>query len=126
MIKTITTLVVVIQNAILLEGVVLLVEEQQGFLLLGSATTLEGGVALCLAKHPNCVLLDLDMPSDSSLLAVKTILGADPDAQIIGLVNYELDVCVSRALALGVCAVVGKDQISQALLDTILRRSGPK
>ena len=126
MITAITTLVVIVRNPILLEGILLLIKADPRLLLLASATTAEDGLALFSDKQPDCVLLDLDMPSASSLFAAETMLKADCTTKIIGLATYELDVCVSRALQLGVCAVIGKDQISQALTDTILRTSGSK
>ncbi len=126
MLTAITTLVVIVQNAILLEGIVSLIEADPGLVLLASATTLANGLALFSEKQPNCVLLDLDMPLASALLAAKTMLAANPDARIIGLTTYELDVCVSRALEMGVHAVIGKVQIAQALTDTIRRTSGSK
>ncbi len=126
MLITITTLVVVVHNAILLEGIISLIEADAGLLLLASATTVETGLTLFSENQPNCVVLDLDMPSASSLPAAETMLAAHPHAKIIGLATYELDGCVSRAIEMGVRAVIGKDQISQSLTDTIRRTSGAK
>jgi DNA-binding NarL/FixJ family response regulator len=50
---------------------------------------------------------------------------SNPGTRIIGLVTYELDDRVRDALALGAAAVLGKDQLSQSLVNLIRKVSRP-
>lgn len=118
--QAITTSVLVIDhNPILLEGITFLISTEPDLTLAGAENNLQDGLALALKKRADCVIIDLDLHPAAGYEVLNSIRKADPTAGIIGLITYELDDRVSEALAAGASAVLGKDQISQALVELI-------
>lgn len=118
--ETITRSVLVIDhNHILLDGISSLIRTEPDLVLAGAASSLQEGLALLAGAHIDCVLIDLDMPSVSGHDDIRSLSERDPALTIIGLITYELDDRASEALARGASAVLGKDQISQSLIELI-------
>jgi DNA-binding NarL/FixJ family response regulator len=106
-------------NAILLEGIALLVRAEPDMELAGTTVSAETGVALYLKTRPDCTLIDLDLPTSAGLETVRRIRTINPNARMIGLATYELDTAGRDALAAGATAVLAKDQIGKTLLTLI-------
>ena len=73
------------------EGLALLVRLQPDMQLVGTAATAEQAVQMYLEQRPDMTLMDLDLPSESAIGAIRKICARDPGARIIGLTTYEPD-----------------------------------
>ncbi len=113
----VTSVLAIIQNPILLEGIISLIEPEPDIFLASTTTHLDEGLALAPQAHVACVLIDLDF--NTGFEAILRIRASLPTAVIIGLITYELDDRVPEALASGASAVLGKDQISQTLIEML-------
>ena len=72
--------------------------------------------ALYAAHKPDVVLMDLRMPRQDGIAAIRAILGADPHARVIALTSYEGDADIYRALDAGACGYLIKDMIGSEIV----------
>lgn len=87
--------------------------------LAGAASDLQTGLILVAGASLDCVLIDLDVPSAAGPDGIRNLRKGDVSLAIIGLITYELDDRVSEALNSGASTILGKDQISQSLIELI-------
>jgi DNA-binding NarL/FixJ family response regulator len=106
-------------NSILREGISVLIETHEGLHLVGSVAAPEAAIVLFEKERPDLTLIDLDLPSDGGLVAIHRIKVIDPEAAIIGLVTYDWDPSVTRAMELGAASVLAKDLIGDLLVPLI-------
>jgi two-component system, NarL family, response regulator len=102
-------------NALMREGLALLVRLQPDMQLVGVAATAEEAVQLYLEQRPDVTLMDLDLPSVASFGAIREIRARDAGARIIGLTTYERDATWAWALAAGASECIAKDRVSDSL-----------
>ena len=106
-------------NALLREGISLLVGLHADMELVCLATSAAEAVR-CFAEHRlDVVLMDLDLPSGSGISAIQEILGLDTSASIIGLLTYEWDAAGPRARRAGARAYLTKDRLNDDLISLI-------
>ena len=113
---------VVDHNPLLREGLALLVRLQPDMRVVGIAATAEETVRIYMEHHPDVTLMDLDLPSQAALGAVRKICAQDPGACVIGLTTYEEDAACAAALDAGAFQCVAKDSLSDRL-PTLIRAS---
>jgi DNA-binding NarL/FixJ family response regulator len=97
------------------EGLALLVRLQPDMQLVGAAATAEETIQMYLAQRPDVTVMDLDLPSEAALGAIRKIRAQDAGARIIGSTTYERDARWAGALAAGVCQCIAKDRLSDSL-----------
>lgn len=76
-------------------------------------------VALHAAHRPDVTLMDLRMPKADGIAAIRAILAARPDAQVIAVTTYDGDADIYRALKAGACGYLIKDALGRDLIDAI-------
>ncbi len=114
-----TSVLVIDHNPILLEGISSLIRTEPDMVLAGAASDLQTGLILVAGASLDCVLIDLDVPSAAGPDGIRNLRKGDVSLAIIGLITYELDDRVSEALNSGASTILGKDQISQSLIELI-------
>jgi DNA-binding NarL/FixJ family response regulator len=97
-----------------------LVDLVRGWRVLGEAASGEDGVALALARHPDVVLMDINLPGMSGIEATRHIVAADPDVEVVLLSTYAADDLPEGALQCGATAYVRKEDLSPRLLRGLL------
>jgi len=97
------------------EGLALLVRLQPDMQLVGAVATAEEAVHMYIEQRPDVTLMDLELPAESALGAIRKIRARDAGARIIGLTTYEPDAAWARALAAGAWHCVAKDGLSDSL-----------
>jgi len=112
-------------NPLMREGLALLVRMQPDMQLVGAAATAEEAVQMYFEQRPDVTLMDLDLPSEAALGAIRKIRARDAAAHIIGLTTYEPDAAWTRALAAGAQQCVSKDRLSDSL-PRLIRTERPK
>jgi DNA-binding NarL/FixJ family response regulator len=83
--------------------------------LVGAVATAEEAVHMYIEQRPDVTLMDLELPSEAAIGAIRKIRARDADARIIGLTTYEPDAAWARALSAGACYCVAKDRLSDSL-----------
>jgi CheY-like chemotaxis protein len=106
-------------NALLREGISLLIGLQADMelvCLVGSAAE----AVKCFAEHrPDVILMDLDLPSGAGISAIQKILRLSPAVSIIGLLTYEWDAAGPSAQRAGARAWLTKDRLNDDLISLI-------
>ena len=102
-------------NPLMREGLAFLVRLQPDMQLVGTAATAEQAVQMYLERKPDVTLMDLDLPSEGAIGAIRTIRARDPGAYVIGLTTYEPDAAWAKALVAGACQCVAKDGLGDSL-----------
>ena len=75
--------------------------------------------ALYETEKPDVVLMDLRMPKQDGIAAIRKILGGHPEARIIALTSYEGDADIYRALDAGACGYLIKDMLGTQVVNAV-------
>jgi DNA-binding NarL/FixJ family response regulator len=87
--------------------------------LTGLAATASEGIALYRSHRPDVALMDLRLPDMSGIDALTVIRGEVPDARVIVMTTYEVDVEIRRALAAGACGYLLKTAPQTKVIEAI-------
>ncbi|MFB4277849.1 response regulator [Nonomuraea sp. MTCD27] len=104
-----TRVVVVDDQAVVREGLVLLLGLLPGIEVVGSAGDGEAALRLVGAERPDVVLMDLRMPRMDGVEATGRIRTAYPETQVVVLTTYSDDDSVFAALRAGARGFLTKD-----------------
>jgi DNA-binding NarL/FixJ family response regulator len=112
-------LLAVDHNALLREGISLLVGLHADMEIVCSVSSAEEAVRCFTEYRPDVILMDLDLPGGAGISAIQEILGLDSSAYIIGLLTYEWDTAGPRALRAGARACLTKDRLNDDLISLL-------
>ncbi|MFI7613982.1 response regulator [Nonomuraea terrae] len=104
-----TRVVVVDDQAVVREGLVLLLGLLPGIEVVGSAGDGEAALRLVEEERPDVVLMDLRMPRMDGVEATGRIRAAYPETQVVVLTTYSDDDSVFAALRAGARGFLTKD-----------------
>jgi DNA-binding NarL/FixJ family response regulator len=113
------SVLIVEHNALLRDGLSLLIQGQPDLELAGTTGSCVEAVELFIQHRPDVTLLDLDLPDSAGITTLRRILKKDPATCVLGLVTYEEDVARERALRAGARSCITKDRLNQDLLALI-------
>jgi len=106
-------------NSLLLEGLVSMIEELDGFTVVGTAPNGDGALELIKNLRPDVALIDIGMP-DKDGLEVTQILHRDvPDVKVIILGLVDLTEEIMACIAAGAIGYVLKESSFDHLIETI-------
>ena len=112
-------IVIVDDNQHTYDGLVFAFNAYEGFELIGHAANGTEAILLCVAAHPDVILMDLLMPGLDGITATRIIHKQHPEIQIIGLTNStEPKVCRDLVEA-GATTCLFKDTSMEKLIETI-------
>ena len=84
-------ILVVDDHPVVREGLVASLEDDPEFQVLGTAGSAEEALPLVSARHPDVILLDLELPGAGGLSAIPTLTAAHPESRILILTAYDTD-----------------------------------
>lgn len=90
--------------------------------VVGEADSGEEGVAQVAAMRPDVVLMDINLPGINGIEATRRILAHDPDVSVVLLSTYAADDLPDDARSCGATGYVRKDDLTPALLRSLLER----
>jgi DNA-binding NarL/FixJ family response regulator len=104
----VTTLLIVDDHPLVRQGMRAVIEAQSGLEVTGEAEDGGEAVRLCVARPPDVVLMDLQMPTMHGIEATRQVRAACPDTAVLVLTMYDDDAMVFEAVAAGACGYLLK------------------
>jgi DNA-binding NarL/FixJ family response regulator len=120
--------VVVDDHPVVRDGVASQLESFPDMVVVGDAATGSAAVALCAARRPDVVLLDLRLPDGPAEVVVPRILAVAPAARVVLFTAFPGHGAVGPTLAAGACGLLVKDVSGPALglaLREVVRTGSP-
>ena len=110
---------IVDDHEIVREGLQILIGEESGIEVVGTAK--DGGEALALIKKqkPDVVLMDIAMPGMDGIEATKKVLNALPSTRVLILTSYSDDMRLRDAIQAGATGYLLKDVLKADLFNAI-------
>ncbi|MBI5811451.1 MAG: response regulator transcription factor [Meiothermus silvanus] len=100
-------------------GLVGLLSTQEGFQVVGEASSGLEAVQMADALRPNVVLMDLRMPGMDGTAATRAIRSRFPEVQVLVLTTYDTDTEIVRAIEAGAIGYLLKDVPREELYKAI-------
>ncbi|MBL1076454.1 response regulator transcription factor [Nocardia sp. 2] len=116
---SVVRIVVADDQRLVREGLVVLLDAQPGFEVVGQATDGLEAVTAVEQLHPDIVLMDVRMPGVDGLEATRRIAATGSNARIIMLTTFDLDEYVYTALRLGASGFLLKDASAHLLAEAV-------
>jgi NarL family two-component system response regulator YdfI len=102
------------------EGLRLILETAEDFLLVGEAADGAECLRLVTSLNPDVVLMDLQMPGMDGITAIGHLSREHPDVAIVILTTFNEDELMLQGLRAGARGYLLKDTDRQTLLNTII------
>lgn len=106
-------------QAVVRDGVVLLLGSAQDIEVVGQAGDGHEAVRLAAGTRPDVALVDLRMPGLDGVQVTAELLAADPGARVLILTTYADDDAVIPALRAGAAGYLTKDATGEAVLAAV-------
>jgi two-component system, NarL family, response regulator NreC len=113
------TVVLADDHVIVRDGIRMVLESEPGIQVVAEAGTAEDAVRYVLGHKPSILVLDLNMPGESSLEAIPRILESSPGTKVIVLTMQSEPAFVRSALQAGASGYVVKHAAAKELVDAI-------
>ncbi len=94
---------------LLRKGFRMVLEEEEGIVVVGEASDGVAALDLVGRLHPDVVVMDVRMPGMDGIEATKAIVAAEPRSRILILTTFDLDEYAFSALRLGASGFLLKD-----------------
>jgi DNA-binding NarL/FixJ family response regulator len=113
------SVVLVDDQPLIRKGFRMVLEEEEGIVVVGEAA--DGAAALHLVGrcHPDVVVMDVRMPGMDGIEATRAIIAAEPHSRILILTTFDLDEYAFGALRLGASGFILKDVLPAELVRAI-------
>jgi two-component system response regulator NreC len=108
-------------HAVVRAGLRMLLEAEEGITVVAEAGDIPTVMRKLNGHHPRILILDLQMPGESSLQAIPLIREASPETRIVVLTMQTDPVFAREALGAGALAYVLKEAADTELVDAVRR-----
>jgi NarL family two-component system response regulator LiaR len=115
---------VVDDHEVFSDAVAMLLARQPDVELIGSARDVDEAIRLVDVypdDRPDVVLMDLDLPGGSGILATRRIRELSPQSKVVVLTALQDPEVIADALAAGACGYVPKTRAVEELMDVVRR-----
>ncbi|WP_392340365.1 response regulator [Moritella marina] len=106
-------------HALLRKGISLLLQEENGILVVGEASNGEEALAQVQALKPDIVVMDISMPKLNGIEATKQIVATSPESKVIALSIHSSKHCVEGMLDAGAAGYLLKESLPEELIQAI-------
>jgi len=113
-------LAVIDDHALFRRGLVSLLSEMEDFVVCGEASNGKESITLVESKHPDIVLMDVNMPIMDGIQALEAIRDIRKDQKVIMLTISQSDEDLVRAIAAGANGYLLKNAEPEHLRNTII------
>lgn len=118
-VRGVLRIVIADDHAIVRRGLRQLLDGEDGFEVVAEAVDVESARRYVRGHHPDVLVLDLNMPGESSLEAIPTLRAEFPQTQIVVLTMQNEPAYARRALSAGVLGYVLKEAADMELVEAI-------
>lgn len=112
---------IVDDHALVRDGIRGLLERRPGISVVAESATGEEAYTHYFEQDPDVVLMDVAMPGEGGLSALRRIIRRDPEACIVMLTMYDDEVLAVKAIEAGARGFMSKGMGSPALYDAVSR-----
>lgn len=112
-------LLIVDDQPLIRRGLAMMLAMEPGIEIVGQAADGLEAIEQALATHPDVVVMDLQMPRASGVVATREITAKLPATQVVVLTTYDHDDLVFEAICAGAQAYLLKNAPEEEVLDTI-------
>jgi two-component system response regulator NreC len=112
-------IVIADDHAIVRRGLRQLLDDEDGFEVVAEADDVESARRYLRGHHPHVLVLDLNMPGESSIEAIPTLRSEFPATQIVVLTMQNEPAYARSALSAGVLGYVLKESADAELVEAI-------
>lgn len=112
-------LLIVDDQPLIRRGLAMMLEAEEGIEIVGQAADGIEAIELALAISPDVVVMDLQMPRASGVVATREITAQRPATRVVVLTTYDHDDLVFEAIRAGAQAYLLKDASEAEVLDTV-------
>lgn len=113
------TIVLADDHQVVRAGLRLLLEAEEGFRVIAEAGDVASTERRVTAYHPRVLILDLNMPGESSLPAIPRLRASAPDTQIVVLTMQNEPAFAREALRAGAIGYVLKEAADDELVQAV-------
>jgi DNA-binding NarL/FixJ family response regulator len=111
--------VVLIDDDVMMRQMLRLILTSDHYQVVGEASNGDDGVTVCEKLKPDLVLLDINMPKMSGLLALEFILQQNPGTKVLMVSVESKKEMVAEAIQRGACGFVVKPLNPASVLDRV-------
>jgi DNA-binding NarL/FixJ family response regulator len=90
------------------------------FKVIGSCSNSEEAVKMSEEKHPNVVLMDINMVPFSGIEATRQIREVSPESRVIGVTMHSQPAYAKKMMQFGACGYVTKNSSREEMVTAIL------
>lgn len=112
-------LLIVDDQPIIRRGLSMMLAEEPGIEIVGQAADGLEAIELALSTRPDVVVMDLQMPRASGVVATREITVRLPSTRVLVLSTYDDDDLVFEAIKAGAQAYLLKDACEREVLETV-------
>jgi DNA-binding NarL/FixJ family response regulator len=113
-------------HEVFLQGLVLLLGQDDRLEIVGTATNGADAVQLATTLHPDVVLLDVVMPGMDGFAAAEELRAREPDAAVVLVSGLDEEAASARATSVGAAAFVTKGEAVDRLPDILVAVAGAR
>jgi DNA-binding NarL/FixJ family response regulator len=112
-------LLIVDDQPLIRRGLAMMLATEPGIDIVGQAADGVEAIEMALATSPDVVVMDLQMPRASGVVATREITAQRPATRVVVLTTYDQDDLVFEAIRAGAKAYLLKDASEAEVLDTV-------
>jgi DNA-binding NarL/FixJ family response regulator len=112
-------IVVVDDHNIMRDGLRMILEKEDGFVVVGEAEDARTAVECTLREQPEVVIMDLQLPDETGVVAAARILASRPATKIVMLTAALDRQSIQQALRAGAVGYVVKDEAAAELVRAV-------
>jgi DNA-binding NarL/FixJ family response regulator len=93
------------------------------FNVIGSCSNAEEAVQMSRQKHPQVILMDINMTPFSGIEATRQIREVSPESRVIGVTMHSQPAYAKKMMQLGACGYVTKNSSKEEMFNAIMEVS---
>lgn len=101
------------------QGMLRLLEGDDGIAVVGVAASVEEAVKIGTAEKPDVVVLDWNLPDGTGADAARRLLAEDPSVKLVVLTGLTVETVLAGAVEAGCAAVLTKNRAFEEIVDAI-------
>ncbi|MCB8815414.1 response regulator transcription factor [Desulfosporosinus shakirovi] len=110
---------IVDDDALIREGLKILLEIEEDFLVVGTASNGQEALEMCRKEKPDLVLMDIRMPVMDGVLGTKLIKSHFQDIKVVILTTFKDDEYIKEALKSGAEGYILKNQPADTIIESL-------